>query len=96
MYFEARDKTTHEIKGYSFCCHGCGVVSKMRRQNKLPPRWVERDELHYNEKGRHYRGSGFVVNFYCYGCHMDGVTARTVAATTKKFYRSKKRREVKV
>lgn len=60
---------------------------------KLPDRWVEAMELHYNHQGLHPRHSGFVVNYYCYGCHSDGVTARTVAATTKKFYRTKKKKE---
>lgn len=90
MYLDVHDIKTKELKGRIYCCHGCGEQSKVRKRCDLPPRWVGIDELYYNRKGMHPSRSGWVVNYYCSSCHSAGVTARTVAATTKKFFRKSK------
>ncbi len=73
--------------GRGHICHGCGRKSPPKKTEIPPPRWEIREDRYYNKVGV---GNGRVMNAYCPSCVSAGCTARTVAATTKKFRDSMK------
>src|SRR4051812_20551297 len=87
MFLTVFDRKANKKLGVAYLCHGCGLRSPVRKVEKLPPRWEQRTELHFNNVGECRRGAGFVVNYYCPACVSCGVTARTVAGTSGKFRR---------
>lgn len=93
MFMQVHDKQTRKLIGFVHVCNGCGDKSPVRKVRKLPPRWVEKTELSYGPTGQRRKGMGFSVNYYCSVCNSYGVTAHTVAATTRKLCQTKLIRE---
>lgn len=94
MFLDVHDKETHKLVGRCYVCHGCGDQTPIRKRAGLPPRWIEKMELAYGSTGQRRKGSGWVINYYCWVCHSMGVTAATVAATTRKLCRIAKIRDI--
>ncbi len=84
MFLKVLNKITNELVGFIHICHGCGCDSPVRKQQRLPKRWVQRTELAYGPTGLRRKGTGWAVNYYCPTCNSNGCTAYTVAATTRK------------
>lgn len=90
MYLDITDRTTAQVVGRIYVCHGC--AKRSRRQQRLvalPKNWESRLEPVYNKCGvRQFRG-GFVTHYYCPCCVHAGVSAATDAAATRKRLRKR-------
>lgn len=90
MKIVIRRKADDALVGTAYECNGCGGISPVRKDGRLPVQhgrpWVERDDPQYSAAGRRV-GRRSVVNYYCPTCVGQGVTAATVAATTVKLTR---------